>query len=70
MKKFLARKGNEVGDGAVQFEAKNHDDAIRLLAEAGYTDYELFWEQPKGGVTKELVSDGKGGHILQIKEKQ
>lgn len=64
MKKIVA----EHGDQALEFKAENRDDAMRILAENGYINYEIVWIEPDNCVTKELVSDGKGGHILRVKE--
>ncbi len=51
MRKYVAQKD----DDSVQFEAENHNDAIRLLAEGGYTNYKIIWEG--------LENSGYGGIV-------
>ena len=58
MKKFLAAKGNEIGDPAVEFEAEDRADAEQKLADEGYDDYKIVMEVAGKYKTKTMDKDG------------
>ena len=58
MKKFMATKGNEIGDPAIEFEAKDLADAEQKLAEEGYDDYMVVWELMCKHPMKMMDKDG------------
>jgi len=65
MKRFMATKGNDIGDAAVEFEAIDRADAEQQLADEGLDDYKIVFEMTCNHPLKEVVKDEDGNFVVR-----
>ncbi len=66
--KFLATKGNDVGDAGVEHDAIDRADAEQKLSDGGYSNYKIVWESRPNMKTKEVVKDEDGNFVVRDKD--